>query len=84
MTELANTPAHWETFRADAGRLRDGEGLPAFVEDEFRSFLRCGWLAVVGTFLRAVFATLRRRATWDGIAGGRSGAVAILQRGPRD
>jgi hypothetical protein len=41
---------HWETFRADAGRLRDGGGLPAFVEDEFRSFLRCGWLA--GGFAR--------------------------------
>ena len=36
--------------------------------------------AVVGVFVRAVFATLRRRAAWDGIAGGRSGAVAILQR----
>jgi hypothetical protein len=32
---------HWETFRADAGRLRDGEGLPAFVNDEFENFLRC-------------------------------------------
>jgi hypothetical protein len=41
---------HWETFRADAGRLRDGEGLPAFVQDEFREFLRCGWLA--GGFAR--------------------------------
>ncbi len=147
---------HWETFRAEAGRLRDGEGLPAFVDDEFQNFLRCGWLAggfarfrcggcgaerlvafsckgrgfcpscggrrmvqqaahlvdavlpdvpirqwvltlphrlryrlawdhdlcraVVGVFVRAVFATLRRRAAWDGIAGGRSGAVAILQR----
>jgi hypothetical protein len=36
--------------------------------------------AVVGIFLRAVFATLRRRAVWDGIQGGRSGAVTILQR----
>jgi catechol 2,3-dioxygenase-like lactoylglutathione lyase family enzyme len=36
--------------------------------------------AVVGAFLRAVFATLRRRARWDGIAGGRSGAVTVLQR----
>jgi hypothetical protein len=41
---------HWETFRSTAGRLRDGEGLPAFVEDEFRTFLRCGWLA--GGFAR--------------------------------
>lgn len=36
--------------------------------------------AVVGVFLRAVFAALRRRAAWDGVAGGRSGAVTILQR----
>jgi hypothetical protein len=36
---------HWETFRADAGKLRDGEGLPTFVHDEFQNFLRCGWLA---------------------------------------
>jgi hypothetical protein len=36
--------------------------------------------AVVGVFVRAVFATLRRRAAWDGLAGGRSGAVTILQR----
>jgi hypothetical protein len=36
---------HWETFRADAAKTRDGEGLPAFVDDEFQNFLRCGWLA---------------------------------------
>jgi len=36
--------------------------------------------AVVGVFLRAVFALLRRRAAWDGVAGGRGGAVTILQR----
>jgi catechol 2,3-dioxygenase-like lactoylglutathione lyase family enzyme len=36
--------------------------------------------AVVGVFVRAVSATLRRRAAWDGLAGGRSGAVTILQR----
>jgi hypothetical protein len=36
--------------------------------------------AVVGVFLRAVFAALRRRAAWDGVAGGRSGAVTILRR----
>jgi hypothetical protein len=147
---------HWETLRADAGRLRDGEGLPSFVEDEFRNFLRCGWLAggfarfrcggcgaerlvafsckgrgfcpscggrrmveraahlvdavipdvpvrqwvlslplrlryrlawdhdlcraVIGVFVRAVFATLRRRLAWNGLAGGRSGAVTVLQR----
>jgi hypothetical protein len=33
--------------------------------------------AVVGVFVHAVFATLRRRAAWDGIAGGRSGADGL-------
>ncbi len=41
---------HFETFRAQAADLRDGEGLPRFVEQEFRDFLRCGWLA--GGFAR--------------------------------
>ena len=41
---------HFETFRADAASLRDGEGLPRFVEQEFRDFLRCGCLA--GGFAR--------------------------------
>ena len=41
---------HFETFRVQAARLRDGEGLPQFVEQEFRDFLRCGWLA--GGFAR--------------------------------
>ena len=36
---------HFETFRAQAASLRDGEGLPRFVEQEFRDFLRCGYLA---------------------------------------
>ena len=36
---------HFETFRAQAAALRDGEGLPQFVEQAFRDFLRCGWLA---------------------------------------
>jgi hypothetical protein len=36
---------HFETFRAHAASLRDGEGLPRFVEQEFRDFLRCGCLA---------------------------------------
>ena len=36
---------HYETFRVEAGRLRYGEGLPRFVEDEFEAFVRCGWLA---------------------------------------
>lgn len=45
----ANGPAivrdHFETFRAQAAALRDGEGLPQFVEQELRDFLRCGWRA---------------------------------------
>ena len=36
---------HFETFRVQAACLRDGEGLPRFVEHEFRNFLRCGSLA---------------------------------------
>jgi hypothetical protein len=42
--------AHFETFLAQAASLRDGEGLPPFVEGEFRAFLRCGSLA--GGFAR--------------------------------
>jgi hypothetical protein len=41
---------HFETFRAHAASLRDGEGLPRFVEQEFRDFLKCGCLA--GDFAR--------------------------------
>jgi len=41
---------HFETFRAQAADLRDGEGLPGFVEQEFRNFLRCGSLG--GGFAR--------------------------------
>ena len=41
---------HFETFRAQAAGLRDGEGLPGFVEQEFRDFLQCGALA--GGFAR--------------------------------
>jgi hypothetical protein len=36
---------HFETFRAHAASLRDDDGLPRFVEQEFRAFLRCGYLA---------------------------------------
>lgn len=36
---------HLETFRGQAARVRDGERLPRFIEDEFEGFLRCGWLA---------------------------------------
>jgi hypothetical protein len=41
---------HFEAFRAHAASLRDGDGLPRFVEQEFRDFLRCGCLA--GGFAR--------------------------------
>jgi len=41
---------HFETFRAEAARAHDRDGLPRFVEEEFRSFLRCGFLA--GGFAR--------------------------------
>lgn len=41
---------HVEHFLDDATRSRDGHGLPGFVEDEFRAFLRCGFLA--GGFAR--------------------------------
>ena len=41
---------HFETFRAHAASLRDGDGLPRFVGQEFRDFLRCGCLA--GGFAR--------------------------------
>lgn len=148
---------HLETFRAQAARVCDGEGLPRFIEDEFEGFLRCGWLAggfarfrcdgcgldrlvpfscksravcprcggrrmaeraahlvdrvfpvvpvrqwvlslphriryvlawdhalcraVVGVFMRAVLGVLRRRARQRlGVANGRGGAVAIIQR----
>jgi hypothetical protein len=36
---------HLETFLAETHRLREGRGLPRFVEQEFREFLRCGLLA---------------------------------------
>ena len=41
---------HIETFRVEAARLRDGQGLPRFVDAEFDGFLRCGFLA--GGFAR--------------------------------
>ena len=147
---------HLETFRAQSASIRDGEGLPRFVDEEFRSYLRCGWLAggfarlrcaacgtdrlvafsckgrgfcpscsarrmaehtahmvdhvfppvavrqwvlslpfriryllawdhdlcraVVAVFLRTVLGFLRSRARRAGVADGRSGAVAVVQR----
>jgi hypothetical protein len=49
-SRVCNGCYYFETFRAQAAALRDGEGLPRFVEDEFQAFLRCGWLA--GGFAR--------------------------------
>jgi hypothetical protein len=33
---------HVETFLVQAARLRDGKGMPRFVEQELRDFLQCG------------------------------------------
>jgi Transposase zinc-binding domain len=41
---------HFETFRAEAGRVHERAGLPRFIGEEFRGFLRCGFLA--GGFAR--------------------------------
>ena len=49
---------HFETFRAEAAHLRDGEGLPRFVEEEFEALLRGGWLGVQPALL----------ALWSGAA----------------
>jgi hypothetical protein len=41
---------HFATFRAQAARVGDREGLPRFIQEEFEGFLRCGFLA--GGFAR--------------------------------
>jgi hypothetical protein len=41
---------HFETFRAEAARIHGRDALPRFIEEEFRGFLRCGFLA--GGFAR--------------------------------
>ena len=41
---------HLESFLEQAARLREGEGVPPFVERAFREFLRCGFLS--GGFAR--------------------------------
>jgi hypothetical protein len=147
---------HFETFRLEAARVYERDSLPRFIEEEFRGFLRCGFLAggfarfhcgrcgadrlvpfsckgravcpscggrrmaeraahlvddvfpvvpvrqwvlslphrlryvlawdhalcraVTGVFVRAVLASLRRRARRTGAHEGRGGAVAIIQR----
>jgi hypothetical protein len=41
---------HLETFRVEAARVYERDALPRFIEEEFRGFLRCGFLA--GGFAR--------------------------------
>jgi len=41
---------HFETFRTEAARVYERDALPRFIEEEFRGFLRCGFLA--GGFAR--------------------------------
>ena len=41
---------HFETIRAKAARVYERDGLPRFIDEEFRGFLRCGFLA--GGFTR--------------------------------
>ena len=36
---------HLQTFLAAAAYLRDGEGVPRVVEEEFQAFLSCGLFA---------------------------------------
>ena len=72
---------HFETFRAQAASLRDGEGLPRFVEQEFRDFLRCGWLAGGFARFRCTACGLDRLVAFS--CKGRGfcpSAVAVLQR----
>jgi hypothetical protein len=38
---------HVETFRAEAARIHERDGLPRFIEEEFRGFLRCGFRSSV-------------------------------------
>ena len=69
--------AELETFLARA-RERD-RTVPRFVERELRAYLGCGILA--HGFVRAVFASLRRRARrmW-GVRRGQCGGVTFVQR----
>ena len=36
---------HLQTLLAEAAYLRDGEGVPRFVEKQCQAFLTCGWRA---------------------------------------
>jgi hypothetical protein len=69
----------FETFRLEAARLHERDGLPRFIEEEFRGFLRCGFLA--GGFARFHCGRMAGRAA----AGGAHAAAAdqpsaLLQR----
>ncbi len=55
---------HYRTFRAEASQLREGEGLPRFVDDEFDAFLRCGWHA--GGFAPSAARAATRSDSWKG------------------
>ena len=53
-----SVPARSKTFLTEAAHLRDGEGVPRFVEAELQALLACGWLS--GGFARSGAAP----ATW--------------------
>jgi hypothetical protein len=36
---------HFETFRAEAASVHELDGLPRFIDEGLRGFLRCGFLA---------------------------------------
>lgn len=79
---------HVETFLGEAARQRTGHGLPAFVEREFRDYLRCGWLA--GGFARfrcegcGLDQLVRRAFEFDVLAcprcGGRLRLLALVEQ----
>jgi len=77
---------HFETFCAAAEATRDGQGLPRGASDRSRLSARAGaavgleFAAAVAVFVRAILAWLRRRAHRAGVADGRGGGVAIVQR----
>ena len=73
---------HFETFRAQAASIRDGDGLPRFVEQEFREFLGCGcWRArEVGDLLGPRLQPCPLAAYFQRIASRREGGI---RRRPR-
>ncbi len=72
---------HFETFRAQAASLRDGDGLPRFVEHAFRKFLHCGWLAGGFACFRCGECGLDRLIPFSCKGRpGRGGGVVVIQR----